>query len=257
MRSLCAARETRYNDGRESYAMTVHDHAAAGGPLSDDRAGAIRDRLRLAIVGRKLAPGTKLSEAEVGALFEVSRTVVRAALQMLAFEGLVRSERNRGAFVANPSPDEARQIFASRRLIEPGIAREACARVDAAALERFAALIAEEASQIAAAGPQARQAEIKASGDFHLLLAEVAGNAILHRFMEELVARSSLVIALYGRSDASSCAHAEHRGILDALAAGDADRLARLVGEHIDHIEADLDLAPQGRAPALKDALGF
>ena len=60
--------------------------------------------MRDAIIDRRLAPGTKLSEAEVGTLFEVSRTVVRSALQMLAFEGLVRSERNRGAFVANPTP---------------------------------------------------------------------------------------------------------------------------------------------------------
>src|SRR4051812_9903310 len=104
--------------------MNMEDHsfsALDGG--NEDRSQAIRDQLRDAIVDRRLAPGTKLSESEVGSLFEVSRTVVRAALQMLAFEGLVRSERNPGAFVANPSPEEARQVFASRRLIEPGIAR--------------------------------------------------------------------------------------------------------------------------------------
>lgn len=87
----------------------------------EDRAQAIRDTLRDAIVDRRLAPGTKLSESEVGTLFDVSRTVVRAALQMLAYEGLVKAERNRGAFVSNPTPDEARQVFASRRLIEPGV----------------------------------------------------------------------------------------------------------------------------------------
>ena len=74
----------------------------------EDRAQAIRDTLRDAIVDRRLAPGTKLSESEVGTLFDVSRTVVRAALQMLAYEGLVKAERNRGAFVSNPPPDEAR-----------------------------------------------------------------------------------------------------------------------------------------------------
>lgn len=47
-------------------------------------------------------------------------------------------------------------------------------------------------------GPAARRAEIKASGDFHLIPALLAGNAILEKFMDELVARSSLVIALYG-----------------------------------------------------------
>ena len=103
-------------------------------------------------------------------------------------------------------------------------------------------------------GPSARRAEIKASGDFHLLLAEVAGNAILHRFMEELVARSSLVIALYGRSGASSCGHVEHGEILEALEARDGARASALIVHHIDHIEADLDLRDR-QALALKDAL--
>ncbi|TGV82652.1 GntR family transcriptional regulator, partial [Mesorhizobium sp. M2D.F.Ca.ET.145.01.1.1] len=99
--------------------MNITDQVySAADSANQDRAQAIRDSLRDAIVDRRLAPGTKLSEGEVGTLFDVSRTVARAALQMLSFEGLVRTERNRGAFVANPSPEEARQVFASRRLIE-------------------------------------------------------------------------------------------------------------------------------------------
>jgi DNA-binding GntR family transcriptional regulator len=70
----------------------------------------------------------------------------------------------------------------------------------------------------------------------------VAGNSVLERFMEELVARSSLVIALYGRTGASSCGHADHGTILAALEARDAPLASRLLIHHIDHIEADLDL---------------
>jgi DNA-binding GntR family transcriptional regulator len=105
-----------------------------------------------------------------------------------------------------------------------------------------------------ARGPQARRGEIKASGDFHLMLAEVAGNQILQRFMDELVARSSLVIALYGRTGISSCGHSEHTGILDALERGDAKRAAELMLHHIDHIETDLDYRMR-EGLALKDAL--
>ncbi|MEQ1955894.1 GntR family transcriptional regulator [Mesorhizobium sp. CN2-181] len=210
--------------------------------LPDDRAQAIRDRLRDAIIERRLTPGAKLSEAEVGTLFDVSRTIARSALQMLTFEGLVRTERNRGAFVANPSPEEARQVFASRRLIEPGIATTACETIDAFRIDEFRAQLDREALHIAARGPDARRAEIKASGDFHLLLAIVAGNQILLRFMEELVARSSLVIALYGRSGASACGHSEHREIVDALEARDVTKTTVLIVKHIDHIEEDLEL---------------
>ena len=221
---------------------------------NEDRAQAIRDQLRDAIVDRRLAPGTKLSEGEVGTLFDVSRTVARAALQMLSFEGLVRTERNRGAFVANPSPEEARQVFASRRLIEPGIAIAAAGRITPEHVLAFKAQLEEEGRFIAERGPTARRSEIKASGDFHLLLASVAGNVILQRFMEELVARSSLVIALYGRSGISSCGHNEHMQILDALGNGNAERASALMLHHIDHIEADLDLRVRG-GPALREAL--
>ncbi|WP_117190345.1 GntR family transcriptional regulator [Rhizobium terrae] len=220
----------------------------------DDRSLAIREALRNAIIDRRLAPGTKLSESEVGSLFDVSRTVARAALQMLTFEGLVKTERNRGAFVSNPSPEEAKQIFASRRLIEPGIVAAAVERIMPAEIEQFRRQLDEEARYMNERGPAARRGEIKASGDFHLMLASVAGNVILQKFMDELVARSSLVIALYGRSGVSSCGHSEHSAILDALEKADGARAAALMVHHIDHIEADLDLQLK-QGLGLRDAL--
>lgn len=220
----------------------------------DNRAEAIRDSLRDAIVDRRLAPGTKLSEAEVGTLFNVSRTVVRHALQMLTFEGLVHSERNRGAFVANPDPEEARQIFASRRLIEPAILAEAAKRLTSDDLAHLRSHLSNEVEYHREHGAEARRSEIKASGDFHLMLAQLGGNAILEKFMAELVARSSLVIALYGRTGRSSCGHDDHETILGFLELGDVDSATKLMLEHIDHIEADLDLRT-GEKLTLQEAL--
>lgn len=71
---------------------------------ADTGAQQIRDAIREAIVERRLSPGTKLSESDVGNLFNVSRTLARAALQALSYEGLVSVEKNRGAFVAYPRP---------------------------------------------------------------------------------------------------------------------------------------------------------
>ncbi|MFP5078111.1 GntR family transcriptional regulator [Rhizobium sp. YIM 134829] len=215
---------------------------------------AIREVLRDAIVDRRLAPGTKLTEVEVGALFKVSRTLVRGALQALAHEGLVTMERNRGAFVANPSPEEARQIFEARRMIEPGMLAEAARRMTPADLTRLHQLLDLEGGLVDRRGHTARRAEIKASGDFHLALAAMTGNAVLQRFMDELVARSSLVIALYGQSTVSSCGHHEHHAIVDALSRGDVAEGSRLMIAHIAHIEADLDLR-QRTAGDLREAL--
>jgi DNA-binding GntR family transcriptional regulator len=220
----------------------------------EDRAQSIRDSLRDAIVDRRLAPGAKLSEAEVGALFDVSRTVVRSVLQMLAYEGLVKIERNRGAFVSNPTPEEAKQVFDSRRLIEPGIVRAAAERLTVADIAVLREHLKQETRFMNERGPTARRAEIKASGDFHLLLASYSGNVILQKFMDELVARSSLVIALYGRTGVSRCGHDEHGSVLDALEKHDVDRACHLMLHHIDHIEADLDLRVQ-EGLTLRDAL--
>ena len=222
--------------------MNIAEKTIETDASQEDRAQAIRDALRDAIVDRRLAPGAKLSEAEVGALFDVSRTVVRSVLQMLAYEGLVKIERNRGAFVSNPTPEEAKQVFDTRRLIEPGIVRAAALRLTPEDIAAFREHLQQESHFISERGPSARRAEIKASGDFHLMLAAFSGNAILQKFMDELVARSSLVIALYGRSGISSCGHNEHGSILDALENHDVERACALMLHHIDHIEADLDL---------------
>jgi len=213
----------------------------------------IRDSIRVAIVERRLSPGTKLSENDVGNLFNVSRTLARAALQALSYEGLVSVAKNRGAFVAYPSPDEARQIFAARRLVEPGILREAAARITPDDISQLKQLLLEEGRLMSERGQTARRAEIKASGDFHLRLAEISGNAIMQRFMEELVARSSLVIALYGQSTVSSCGHSEHGDIIAAIEGDELDRACRLMLHHIAHIEADLDLRER-KSLGLKEA---
>ena len=235
--------------------MTARDSISReSAPAPEDRTQAIRDHLRDAIVDRRLAPGTKLAESEVGALFDVSRTVARAALQMLSFEGLVYFERNRGAFVCNPTPAEARQLFAARRLIEPGLAAAVTEHATAEDFARLHAHLVEEQRHLSARGPNARRAEIKASGEFHLLLAAISGNSILQRFMEELIARSSLVIALYGRTGTSSCGLDEHRQIVHLLEKGDIKSAESMIIRHIDHIEIDLDLDVR-TGPALREAL--
>jgi DNA-binding GntR family transcriptional regulator len=225
--------------------MTQALPPASNDDAADTSSQYIRDAIREAIVERRLAPGTKLSESDVGSLFGVSRTLVRAALQALAYEGLVSVEKNRGAFVASPSPDEARQIFATRRLLEPGLVQEAVKKIRRPQLTKLRKLLEEEGRLMGERGQTARRAEIKASGDFHLTLAAMTGNAVLARIMDELVARSSLVIALYGQSAISSCGHQEHLEMLDALERADAETASRIMLHHIDHIEADLDLEPK------------
>ena len=85
--------------------------------------GAIVGALTRAIVEHRLQPGSKLAEQKLADHFGVSRTLVRQALFQLAQNRLVRMEPARGAFVAAPSTDEARQVFAVRRMLETEMTR--------------------------------------------------------------------------------------------------------------------------------------
>ena len=76
-----------------------------------DRGAAIYKALWHAIIEQALQPGAKLPEDAIGEKFGASRTIVRSALARLAAEGLVELRRNRGAAVATPSWNEARDIF--------------------------------------------------------------------------------------------------------------------------------------------------
>ena len=74
--------------------------------------------LSTAILSHRIMPGTKLGEDELSEVFSVSRTIIRSALQYLSYERLVTIERNRGAFVAKPDPEEAREVMEARSLVE-------------------------------------------------------------------------------------------------------------------------------------------
>ena len=78
----------------------------------------IYERIWTAIVDHSLPPGTKLTEDRLGEIFGVGRTRIRQVLFQLAHEGVVTLQHNRGAFVAQPSVREAREVFEARRAIE-------------------------------------------------------------------------------------------------------------------------------------------
>ena len=210
---------------------------SAGG---QDRAAAIYRCIFDAVVDQRLPPGAKLTEEQLGAVFEVSRTIVRSALQTLAHDHIVTIERHRGAFVSAPTIADAQDIFFSRRLVESGIALEVARRIRAEDVERLRALLADEREALATGD---RRLAIRLSGAFHMAIAVICGEGALTRFLAGLISRSSLVIALYGRGPASACGHDEHAALVEALAAGDGPRAAMLMTEHLEHIMGDLVLA--------------
>ena len=199
----------------------------------------IAERITDAVMEHRLPPGIKLVEEKLANAFGVSRTKIRQALTLLAKEGLVTLHPNRGAFVTRPSAAEARDLFATRRLIEPEIVRNVIARACEHDLERLRQHLIAEAD---ARKEGDRRRIIRLSGQFHMLLAEVSGNKFIEKIMAELCPLTCLIIALYDSPQTPACPDDEHSQIVEAIARQDQEVAIHLMLHHLAHIESALTL---------------
>ena len=235
--------------------MNARPAAASGTRAGTDAGtpsdGAIYERVIEAILDHRLPPGTKLVEDRLATAFGVSRTRIRPALMRLANEQVVTLTPNRGAAVAQPTIQEAREVFEARRLIEPLLIERFIATAAPGAVTELAdALAREDAARQAGDWRRA----LRASGDFHLLIADGAGHQTLARILRELVSRTSLVLMMYTpapdptRGDWGACGCDEHTALLDAIRLRDAPGAARRMTAHLHRLESGLRFTPPGAA---------
>ncbi len=202
----------------------------------------IYDRILTAIMEHRLTPGTKLAEEKLASIFDVNRTRVREVLVRLGHEGLITTLPNRGAFVASPTPAEARAVFEARRLIEPALLRHLCEQARVGHVTQLRAHVEQEAQ---ARQTNDRRAIIRLSGEFHIRIAEMVGNPVMTKMMRELASLTCLIIVLYDSPGTPACTHHEHDEVIDAIAAGNAERAVAAMIEHLLHIEQVLDMSTQ------------
>jgi DNA-binding GntR family transcriptional regulator len=201
----------------------------------------IHERVLNAILEHRLRPGVQLVEERLAAVFGVSRTKIRHALARLAHDGIVTVFPNRGAFVSRPTREEVHDVFEARRLIEPALVRRLAGRTTPALVRRLRDHVKHEN---AARKSGDHRAVLRLTGEFHLLLAEMAGNRVLARTMREVEPLTALAIVHYEAPEALACPEHEHAALADAIESGGAERAAKLMLEHLDHVEAALDLTP-------------
>ena len=206
---------------------------AAGAGAAD-----VYERIWTAIVDHSLPPETRLVEERLCEIFGIGRTRLRQVLQRLAHEHVVTLMPNRGAMVSKPSVREAREVFAARRVLEAGAVAGLIKSATRASCKRLHEHLAREQT---AWRESNRRASLKLSGEFHLLVAEMAGNHILADMLRDLVSRSSLIVAVYQAPGAPCCPPDEHLQLLAALERRDPGAVGLMV-RHLDQVLADLRL---------------
>jgi DNA-binding GntR family transcriptional regulator len=217
-------------------------------------ANTIYERIFVAIIEHRLPPGAKLGEDRLAGIFGVSRARIRQVIARLAHEGVVTVQTNRGAFVAEPTIEQARDLFEARRLIEPPLALKLAAAMDK---HKLAGLRAQLAAEQAARNANDRRALIRLTGEFHLLIAEMCGNKVVSRLLKELESLTSLVIFLYDAPTMPACRDGDHMEIVDALAARNGKRAAAAMLRHLNEVEGSLRLrSPHSGDTELETVLG-
>jgi DNA-binding GntR family transcriptional regulator len=187
----------------------------------------VERQLREMILGLDIGPGEKLTERWIESRFGASRTPVRAALLRLETEGLVLRD-GRGWTVSPINLAEIEQIAVYRQAVEVAAARLT------AALEDRSGLDAIEAMLDSCGADTPREEWHRVGTDFHVELARLSGNEFLFRAVRDAMTRLSRARWLEIRDEAASVrAWREHRTILAALRAGQADEAADLLIRHI------------------------
>jgi DNA-binding GntR family transcriptional regulator len=202
--------------------------------IVDNPGTRVEDELRDAIVTGRLQPNERLVEAELTRTLGVGRAAVRTALARLEHEGLVEHVRNRGARVRLVDEHEAVEILEARAVLEGLAARQAADRarpLDVEALRR----ILEQMRSLLDRGDLLGASDENAV--LHRRLLEIAGHETAARLIAAL--KSQLVrfqyrtILLPGRSEHS---YAEHRAVVDAVAAGDGQAAEAAMHAHLSYV---------------------
>jgi GntR family transcriptional regulator, transcriptional repressor for pyruvate dehydrogenase complex len=217
----------------------------------------------LIAAGGAIEPGTRLpSERELAQLFGVSRLSVREAVHRLEALDLVVVRRGAGTFVAQnaassrpaetplPKSTNIEEIFEIRRLLEPAAARWAALRADRHALIPLQRLT--EHFEAAAAARRGIEQLVICDVALHVEIARCAENVLLSRLLEGLydLNRAQLEYSLRREGRAANTA-VEHRRIVDAIAAGDADAAHEAMLAHLSAAEASMRAIVSGTSDAV------
>ncbi|MCE7028887.1 GntR family transcriptional regulator [Jiella sp. CBK1P-4] len=186
--------------------------------------------IRAGILGGDFPPGGFIEEGQACDLTGLSRTPVREALTRLAAEGFVEIHPRRGAMVRPLLGSELRDLLEVRRMIESHAIRRICEDRRAIPARLYAICETREA-----AAPDDLLSSVEINTQFHHGIVETAGNGVLTKAYEGLHAslgRASM-LSLQMKFGDSDLIDREHRELLDALSAHDAEEALAILQRHL------------------------
>lgn len=222
----------------------------AADPDQVTAADRVYDAVYAAVIDHRLVPGSRLREEELAQTFAVSRTLVRQALHKLAQDGVILLRPNKGAVVPEPTRRDGEHVFDARRVVECEVARRLAGKLG---VEQLAALRKLVEAEDRATRSQNKQEAIRLSGEFHLRLAQMSGNPIFVRLLEELLPTTSLLMALYKAPGEPMCVAHSHRQLLATLTAATGASAATEMRRHLNEIERSLSQPAARTAAPLRD----
>lgn len=197
---------------------------------------ALVDALRSEILSGRLRPGAQMREVDLAATYSVGRHSLRAALQSLVHEGLLRHEPNRGVFVPEMSAADVQDLFTLRIALETEAARLVAGRREG--LEGLQEAVVElERLGGEEPWPQVLEVDLR----FHRTLIDTVGSARMSRTFVSLQAELRLLLAQlkprYQRPDAIG---AEHRRVFEAILGGRGPTAVKGIREHLEKGAEDI-----------------
>ncbi|MFJ4682284.1 GntR family transcriptional regulator [Streptomyces sp. NPDC091377] len=211
-----------------------------------ERPGPLRDRVYEAllelITTRALQPGQHLVESELAGHLGVSRQPVREALQRLNTEGWVDLRPAQGAFVHEPTEEEADQLLTVRTLLEAEAARLAAANASSAGVAALEELCAEGEQAITADDVDAA---VLLNARFHAKVMDLAGNTVLAELARQVDRRVRWYYAPIARQRGKQ-SWIEHRELIAAIKGRDEQRATEVMRAHTEHTRKSYHARPRG-----------
>lgn len=194
----------------------------------------VENEIRKAIITMEIPPGAPLSEQDIAARLNVSRQPVREAFISLARSGLVEIQPRRGTFVVKISLERMLEARFIRESLETAVVRRACERFDARVRTRIDFYLD---AQTVAAEAGAHYEFQRADELFHAALAEGAGCPSAWTVIDDIKAHMDRVCHLtLPSATALPRLIGQHRAIIEAVDARDADRAEAALKVHLSEI---------------------